>query len=352
MHSNLLNEVFPMKTTISSSVTLSVLVASVGLFGCVIAPESGDAYGQNVSPVVMENVDEPVCDLSYVVSGESCVTLFAGQTIDAGSVCTTVEGDDLVITYTTDNGWELTEAHAWVGEDLAEMPQTPTGNPKIGNFPYNSGDITGATTFSFNVPLASLGSECVCDLSYIVAAHAALRKDDGMGGYETQTGWADGSPIVNRGSWATYTTVTLSCEEEPPPEEGSCETAFAFGETTFIDLGLTDSRWGWEIGAFGPGSYSTPIYAGAAQNDLSKGTLVGTLGYEYDGSYVTVTFTMLPGFTMDETHLFVDSSHVTTISPGLFGNTHDLDNASSDVFTVGTFEGEPLYIVAHAVVCE
>jgi hypothetical protein len=144
----------------------------------------------------------------------------------------------------------------------------------------------------------------------------------------------------------------VGCEEEPPvEEEKECETAFAFGETTFIDLRLTDSRWGWEVGPFAPGSYSTPMYAGAGQNDIAKGTLVGTLGYEYDGQSVTATFTMLPGFTMDETHLYVGSTHTTTISPGQFGNLHDLDDAVSDSFTVGTFGGEALYLVAHAVTC-
>jgi hypothetical protein len=348
-----------MNTTIRTALSLSALVASLASVGCAVAPQTVDARFEDndVSGVrpegIADSIESATCDLSYVVTGESCVTLFAGQTIEAGTVCSAVVGDDLVITYTTDNGWELTGAHLWVGDDLADMPKTMTGNPKIGNFPYNAGDITGATTFSFHVPLASLESECVCDLSYFAAAHAALRKADGEGGYETQTGWADGPQIVEGGSWATFTTVTLGCDDAPPPppEEMSCETAFAFGETTFIELGLTDSRWGWEIGAFGPGSYATPIYAGAAQNDLSKGTEVGVLGYAYDGANVAVTFTMLPGFTMDETHLFVGASPTTTISPGLFGNTHDLDAAQTDVFTVGTFAGEPLYLVAHAVVC-
>lgn len=346
-----------MNATLRSSLSLSLLIASFASVGCVVAPETVDARAGHKDTVdaaaISDAVEGGTCDLSYVVTGQSCVTLFAGQTIDAGTVCAAVDGDNLVITYTTDNGWELTAAHLWVGDNMDDMPQTANGNPKIGNFPYNSGEITGATTYSFYVPLSSLSSECVCDLSYFAAAHAALRKWDRDGGYETQTGWADGPQITEGGSWATYTTVTLGCDDEPPPPEGeaTCETAFAFGETTFIDLGLTDSRWGWEIGAFGPGSYTAPIYAGAAQNDLSKGTNVGTLGYAYDGTNVTVTFAMLPGFTMDETHLFVGTSPTTTISPGLFGNTHDLDDAATDTFAVGTFDGEPLYLVAHAVVC-
>lgn len=345
-----------MNRTTRTSLTLSLLIASLASFGCMTAPSTVDARDDasgDVSSRPTTGVDEgDTCDLSYVVKGASCVTLYAGQHIDAGSVCTAVNGDDLVVTYTTTGGWELTGAHLWVGTDLADMPKTPTGNPKIGNFPYNAGDITGATSYAFHVPLSSLnGGACVCDQSYFAAAHAALRKPDGLGGYQTETGWGDGEELVSRGSWATYFTVTLGCEETPPGGDEQCETAFAYGDTTFIDLGLTDSRWGWEIGAFGPGSYTTPIYAGAAQNDITKGKLVGTLGYAYDGSDVTVSFTMLPGFTMDETHLYVGATHTSTISPGHLGFSHDLSFATSDSFKVGTFGGEPLYLVAHAVTC-
>mgnify|MGYP000529442543 CR=1 FL=1 len=52
-----------------------------------------------------------------------CTTLFAGQTIDAGSVCVSVDSDNLVVSYATTGGWQLTEAHLWVGDDLANMPR-------------------------------------------------------------------------------------------------------------------------------------------------------------------------------------------------------------------------------------
>jgi hypothetical protein len=78
-------------------------------------------------------------------AGDTCTTLYAGQTIDAGTVCSSVNGDNLDVTFTTTGGWELEEAHLWVGTKLSDMPQTKKGNPKIGNFPYNSGDISGST---------------------------------------------------------------------------------------------------------------------------------------------------------------------------------------------------------------
>lgn len=80
------------------------------------------------------------------VNGNSSWTLFAGQAIDSGTVSAEVVGSNLEVLYTTTNGWELTEAHLWVGSTKADMPQTRKGSPIPGRFPYNSGDITGVTS--------------------------------------------------------------------------------------------------------------------------------------------------------------------------------------------------------------
>lgn len=285
--------------------------------------------------------------------GTQCATLFAGQTINAGSVCVSVDGQNLVVAYNTTGGWELTQTHLWVGDDLATMPQTKTGNPQIGLFPYKSGDITGTTSYTFSIPLSSLSASLdLCGHTFDIAAHAALRKADGSGGYQTQTGWGAGTQINGRGSWATYFTYTVSCDAPPPPPPAlSCDTAYALGRTTFIQLGLTQSRWGWQIGPLEQGFYTLPIYAGAGQNDLSKGTLAGQLSISYDGAIVTVEYDMSGGYVLEGTHLYVGTTNVSTIAPGQYGNTHDLSNVSSDSFTVGGFNNQFIYVVAHAVAC-
>lgn len=322
-----------MQRTILRRVTL--LLSVLALWAC----GSGGDYAVNRSAIYAQ--------------ATQCQTLYAGQTINAGSVCVSVQGQDLSVAYTTTDGWQLTQAHLWVGDDLATMPQTKTGNPQIGRFPYHSGDISGATSYTFSIPLASLSADLdLCGHTFALAAHAALRKPNGSGGYQTETGWGAGSPINDRGSWATYFTYTVVCEETPPPPQALvCDTAYALGNKTFIDLGLTRSRWGWQNGPLGPGSYTQPIYAGAAQNDTSKGALVGQLGIVYDGASVTVSYSITGGYVLDVTHLYVGTSNVGTISPGQYGNTHDLDNATSDSFTVGGFHGEPIYVVAHGVTC-
>lgn len=295
-----------------------------------------------------------------VLNSPYCKDLIAGQTIDAGDVCLEVVGENLIVTFTTTGGWELLETHLWVGSNLAEMPQTKQGNPKIGNFPYQSGDITGQTAYFFTVPLVNLGGpnylETLCNQTFFMAAHAAVRKADGSGGYQTETGWASGQPLVQQGSWAMYFTFQFVCGTTPPPPPENCETAFAYGDMKLWDILDSNgdpitNRWGWQVTVNVDDSLVLPIYAGAGQNDITKGTYVGDLSIHYDGSIVTVYFQMIPPFTMNETHLYAGTVYTDTAAPGQFGNIHDLDSVTSDTYTIA-ISGSPIYIVAHAVVCQ
>jgi hypothetical protein len=308
-------------------------------------------------------------------SAYQCQTLFAGQTIDAGAVCVEIVGSDLVVTYETTGCWELTEAHAWVGDNIGDMPQTRKGNPKIGNFPHNSGDITGETFHSFAIPLADLGFSCPGDdTTYFVAAHAALRCDNGDGTYQTETGWADGSRFVERGAWGTFFSVILTCDcNVTPPSDPECETAFAFGGDSntsicFLDIdedndGNGDfNRWGWTIAIPDTGEYSFPIYAGAGQCDLTKGTHVGNLEviYTAETGLVQVLHVMLPGFSMNEMHLYAGSDILPTnggqdtVAPGQYPVVEeDMPAAGWTWSWTADFVGDggAIYLVAHAVVC-
>jgi len=291
----------------------------------------------------------------------ACNTLLAGQYMEAGEVCVAVQGDYLAVTYHTVDGWELKEAQMWTGLDMAQMPATKNGSPKIGNFPYNAGDITGATSYSFNVPLEKVFGvpADLCGMNAYLAAHASVQRDNGDGTYQTETGWVDGASIRERGSWAMYSSLQFTC---PPDldvavnEECGTETAFALGDRTFKEI-LDSPRWGWELAVADGEDFEVEIYAGAGQNDISKGTLVGHLLVARDGELVTVRYQMLDGFTMNETHLYVGASEISDIAPGTYGNQNDLTNATSDVYSVtvdGADSAKPLYVVAHAVVnvCE
>lgn len=298
------------------------------------------------------------------VAGTGQYVLYAGQHIDAGTVSATIEQDALRITYTTKDGWELTEAQLWVGSRIGELPQTNAGNPTPGKFPYKAA-FAGATTHTFSIPLSSPELNFSCpgdDTIYYVAAHAALRKRVGTG-FQTETGWSEGSRITAKGNWATFSTVTLTCEcavETAFPAAASCNTAFAYDANAnwnFLNYGF--SRWGWSNGPYTAGRYVLDIYAGAGQSDISKGYHVGYLTIDHNGSSATVTYEAKPGWFFNETHLYVGSQMfpsvkqgnktVFTVSPGQFPYQHSLTTATTDTFNVPAAASS--YVIAHSVAC-
>lgn len=335
--------------------TKIALVALVALALPLAACEAENSTAADVSRAASELVQ---------IQGTSSVSLLAGQTIAAGTVSTSIEGENVKITYATTGGWLLHETHLWAGLTLAAMPQTNSGNPKVGNFPYNSGALGGVTSYSVLVPLSTFGltssmTQCAPVTAYIVS-HAVVKKQLADGTFQSETAYGEGTRLVQKGNWATWFSVVLTCTDDQPPVAGTCETAFAFDEnvsTCFIGSGLLDTnRWGWFNGPVGPGSYLFDIYAGAGKCDIGKGTYVGDLKVEYDGAAATVSYTMLPGFKLDETHLYVGNEPLPrlngeyTVAPGQYGNIHDLANVSADSFTVSGLSGS-IHVVAHATVC-
>jgi len=153
--------------------------------------------------------------------------------------------------------------------------------------------------------------------------------------------------------------------EGPRPPRG--ETAFAYGggyATCFRSMDFDGNgkgdfkNWGWSNGPLGPGSYNFDIYAGAAKCNINKGTLVGTLTIDYDGSTATVTYTMDAGWTMQTTQLYVGSEPLPrdnkgdyTVSPGQYTEIHAGINAPTDTYTISGLSGN-IYVVAHADVLE
>jgi hypothetical protein len=133
--------------------------------------------------------------------------------------------------------------------------------------------------------------------------------------------------------------------------EVECETAFAFdGDNLTTTIGTCFSeygfdRWGWSIYLPGTGTYTFPVYAGAGQCDITKGTYVGdvTVVYAVDGT-VTFTYDFEEGFSASEEHFYAGKTTVArdnkgnpTVAPGQYKVTPNLTGG--------------IYIIAHAVVC-
>ncbi len=138
------------------------------------------------------------------------------------------------------------------------------------------------------------------------------------------------------------------------------ETAFAYGDdyaTCFrcFDFDMDGKRdfksWGWSNGPLGPNYYEFEIWAGAAKCNLAKGTLVGTLTVDYDGSTAIVAYMMDAGWTMGFAQLYVDGEPLPrgdgdyTVAPGRYPYKYYVDGPTH-TFTVTGLSGD-IYVVAH-----
>jgi hypothetical protein len=136
--------------------------------------------------------------------------LLAGQTIDAGTVTLTSDGSMLQVTYTTTGGWVLAQTHLAVGSELDEIPQTRSGNPKVGHFPYKETHDPPVTTFTYLVDLSEWGLQ-PGDVLY-VAAHAEVLLPDEEG-WQEETAWGEGEPFPGH-NWAMYMTYVIPDSDE------------------------------------------------------------------------------------------------------------------------------------------
>ncbi len=164
---------------------------------------------------------------------------------------------------------------------------------------------------------------------------------------------------------STY-KVSLRIDFECTPSI-SCETAYARAypkQHCFTQYGFSD--WGWTNGQLSLGYEDTkvPIYAGAAQCDITKGTLVGYATIKYykvnSTCKVDVQFKMNNGYTMKTTHVYVGTTPVpikynqATVAPGQYPYQHSLNNATTDSYTITLNSGmcgKNVYVIAHADVC-
>ena len=124
------------------------------------------------------------------------VTLFAGQTINAGNVTVTNDANFIYVTYNTANGYLLTQTHLFVG-DCMLIPVNRPGNPIPGQFPYAS-PHSNLTSYTYQIPIMAIPvGTCGC-----IAAHAVVVKRNAAGAViDQQTAWGNGTVINPDGQW-------------------------------------------------------------------------------------------------------------------------------------------------------
>ncbi|RIA09017.1 putative repeat protein (TIGR01451 family) [Flavobacteriaceae bacterium MAR_2010_72] len=129
--------------------------------------------------------------------------------------------------------------------------------------------------------------------------------------------------------------------------------------TCFLDDGF--ERWGWTNYFATEGSYTLPLYIGAALCDLDKGKLIGTVLVNYTGGEVTITYNVDTYYGIRQIHVYVGcepyptKKRSTTVAPGQYPyKISTLDHVSS--YTVGPLDVSSLdngvYVIAHALISE
>ncbi len=127
---------------------------------------------------------------------ETTTELTAGQFFNSGDVTVTNDQNFIYVTYTTANGYLLTQTHLFVG-GCSAIPVNNQGNPVPGQFP-NKTVHNNSTTYTYQIPITSIpAGNCGC-----IAAHAVVIKLNELGEViDQQTAWGKGVRINPTGNW-------------------------------------------------------------------------------------------------------------------------------------------------------
>lgn len=194
--------------------------------------------------------------------------------------------------------------------------------------------------FSLTFDTNALREDCTLGVGCVEAATKAGNQDvRGTGRKAVMPGFV------------TIAGPVCVCGEVPECDQ---QTAYAYDDILGLcfDQVMDTPRWGWTIGPLTPRPepYDFPLYAGAGQCDITKGTLVGVVSvlYNEDGS-LNVTYALMQGNTLLENHIHVgvlplpfDKKGEYTVAPGQY--LYALED-----MPLSGVSGE-VWVVAHAVV--
>lgn len=178
------------------------------------------------------------------------ITLYAGQDIEVGTVKVWNDGTTLYVKYETTGGWVMTETHLAVAEDLEDIPQTKTGNPKVGHFEYSEPHDPPVTSYSYPpIDVSGLGD------ALNIAAHAVV-VDTGTVASMTVVSDVSATVTQRRSGNATGFTLVdapavLAWEPGPNypndgPDDSGWEADSLWDQRLSTDLRPTGADWIWE----------------------------------------------------------------------------------------------------------
>lgn len=171
--------------------------------GCNLEPISDlDASESAKKPIKnVENTNLPTNDYVNLNDGSHCevIRLMAGQYYEAGIITVDNDGQNLIITYSTNGDWTINATHLSIIDCSSEsFPTTNAGNPKIGLFQYSDTFEDGVNVVVYSIPLSEVSE------NYCFAAHAEVSGPTGE-----ETAWGEGKDFGGK-SWAMYVEANLS----------------------------------------------------------------------------------------------------------------------------------------------
>ena len=305
--------------------------------------------------VVSEKLSPGDCDI--------IVDLLAGQHTDVGEVIVTHDETNIYVTYMiSEPGWCLKEHHLHISSTLAGIPQTKSGNPKVGHFAY-AGTHDCVLEYTETIPI-----QWGAGVQVYVAAHAVVSHDNSNGdntsytksGISTETAWGEGAPFPGN-NWAMYFFYTL-CDDNGGGIGTESEKAYAYAppesgisSQCLITMGISDG-WGWHLGQFS-GNYSFELWALPTNYDCSfnRGFHVGTVEVSFKGgNKIDVVYTTFAGYSLQDAHLWISDEPWLTAPPYVVPeefpyNAYDLNGAMVHSFRNIVHKGH-LFMIAYASV--
>ncbi|TBW26644.1 hypothetical protein [Gramella sp. KN1008] len=139
-------------------------------------------------------------------------------------------------------------------------------------------------------------------------------------------------------------------------EEGACGTAFMFSEDVRINEVTNSNRWGWIEYYDEDTSITRDIYVGAGQNDLNKGTHIGSVTISRDGDNLNFDFELLGDYEFSTLHIHVADTEEEATSvakaPGRYNQNGILDGLGDQSLDILDDLDDDFWIIVHADACD
>jgi hypothetical protein len=215
---------------------------------------------------------------------------------------------------------------------------------------YDTREYEFAVNASYLEICYTLNGGSVCDTTRNIGdTYIYQLNPDENNGFkgEMYTGWGYYNDLEKQA------LVQFDLGYTPPPQE-VCETAYAYGgsiATCFLDISpRSANNWGW-TNLISPGYIGEwPLYAGAGQCDISKGTLVGHVDVSYVGGTITIDYVLDTGFNLDEKHVWIGTT-LLPIKSGIYQNAPGKFNYNNMDPVVLTGQTGNKYVAVHSGVC-